>query len=76
MFTILRALLSASFETPEQFLPKNTFCRALVSSPLLKPSLSAAIARGLGFGNYVVKRKRVASANNANGTAAGLSPRG
>lgn len=83
MFANLPAVLSVSSKHPGQFLSKNTFVEIL-SHPCRVPSTQALavsshwliIARGFGFGNYVVKRKRVASANNVNGTAAGLSPQG
>lgn len=74
----------STLETPGQLLSKNTFveilshpCRALsLLKPLAVSSHWLLIAQGLGFGNYVVKRERVAGANNVNGTAAGLSLRG
>lgn len=64
-------------------LSNDTFAEIL-SHPRRAPSTQALavgshwllIAQGLGFGNYVVKRKGVVSANNVNGTAAGLSLRG
>lgn len=62
-------------ETPEQLLSKSTFFVELSSEALAVSSHRLLIARGLGFGNYVVKRESVVSANNANGAAAGRSPR-
>lgn len=83
IFAILHVLLSALLKHQGQFLCKNTFAEIL-SHPRRVPSTQAfavsshwlLIAQGLGFGNYVVKRKRVVSANNANGTAAGLALQG
>lgn len=61
-------------ETPEQLLSKSTFFVELSSEALAVSSRWLLIARGLGFGNYVVKWKSVVSANNVNGAAAGRSP--
>lgn len=55
--------------------PVSSLPHSLHSSPRCQQS-RLLIAQGLGFGNYVVKRMRVASANNVNGKAAGLPVQG
>ncbi|KAM7367289.1 hypothetical protein PAMP_015202 [Pampus punctatissimus] len=73
-------VMSASSKYLRHLLSKNTFveilshpCRVSSTQALAVSSHWLLIVQGLGFGNYVVKRERVASANNVNGTAAGLS---
>ena len=71
---------TAKPETPGQFLSRSTVVE-IPSHPCCVPSIQVLavssrrllIAQGLGFGNYVVKRIRVASANNVNGEG-GWSP--
>lgn len=83
MFTILRALLSAASKHRDSSSLRAPLLRSCLIPAVfapLEPSLSASrrllIAQGLGFGNYVVRRRGVLSANNVNGTAPGLSLRG
>lgn len=70
-------------ETPGRLLSWSTVveilshpCRIPSTQVLAVSSRQLLIAQGLGFGNYVVKRMRVASANNVNGKAAGLPVQG